>query len=453
MMRVGFFLFSFFIFVSVLALGTPRIAFADAASDIQAQINSNNQQLEALKTEITAYQKQLDAIGSKKNTLQSAIDSLTLSQKQLATQIKATQNKIASANLQIRELTLSIVDKEAVIAADQSAIAKALRSIAENEEVPLLASLISANSLGDAWRIADQTALFNRALSNDVIDVRAARTELATNRDKISAQKIQLVSLQNNLTFQKRSVDTNKTTQQKLLSDTKNQESNYQKLLAQKQAAEKAFEQELVNLQSQLNLIVHPNLLPKVGSGVLSWPFSNAFMLNCTQRKSVFGNLFCITQYFGNTPFATANPQIYNGGGHSAIDIGALDGTPVQAALSGIVLATGNTDLAHDSKGNQCLSFGKWVMIQHYNGLNTMYAHLSEIDVSKGKKVSTNQIIGLSGRTGYATGPHLHFGVYATEGTKIMTPGEFKGVSGTRCENATMPVASLDAYLNPLSYL
>ena len=446
MMRIGSSLF-FFVLSAGLILVAPRFAFADAASDIQAQIDANNQQLDALKAEIVEYQKQLDVLGAQKNTLQSTISSLTLSQKQLATQIKVTQNKIASANLKIKELTLSIGDKEAVIAANQDAIAKALRTIAEDEQASFITHLISSRSFGEAWQMTDQAISFNRALGNDIANLREVRTKLAMNRDEVTKVKADLVSLQNDLTLQKRSVDASKVAQQQLLVQTKNQEVSYQKLVVQKQAAEKAFEQELANLQSQLDLIVHPGLLPKVGSGVLSWPFSNAFMFNCTQRKNVFGNLFCISQYFGNTPFATANPQIYSGHGHSGIDIAAPIGTAITAALSGIVLGTGNTDLARG-----CYSFGKWVMVQHYNGLNTLYAHLSVIDVSKGQKITVGQIIGLSGMTGYATGPHLHFGVYATEGTRIMTLGEFKGASGA-CANATMPVATLDAYLNPLSYL
>ncbi len=446
MTRIRFPLFLFVLFAG-LVLGAPHAALADTASDIQAQIDTNNQQLEALKADIAQYQQQLDAVGSKKNTLQSTVNSLALSQKQLAAQIAATQNKIASANLQIRELSNSIGDKEATIASNQDAIAKALRAVAEGEGTPIIATLISASTLGDAWKAADQTLLFNRALSGNIQDLRVVRTDLATTRDKVTKAKANLVSLQSDLAQQKRSVDASKAAQTQLLTQTKNQEANYQKLIAQKQAAEKSFEQQLLDLQGQLDLVVHPNLLPKVGSGVLSWPFTPAFMLNCTQRKSVFGNLFCITQYFGSTPFATANPQIYNGHGHNAIDIAAPIGTPVTAALSGTVLATGNTDLIRG-----CYSFGKWVMIIHGNGISTLYAHLSVIDVGKGQQVATGQTIGLSGMTGYATGPHLHFGVYATEGTQIMTLRQFRGAT-IGCADATMPVATLDAYLNPLSYL
>ncbi|MFA6414482.1 MAG: peptidoglycan DD-metalloendopeptidase family protein [Candidatus Paceibacterota bacterium] len=436
-----------FVFLLTASCLLPTISYADAASDIQAQISVNNQQLDALKAEIAEYQKQLDTIGSKKNTLQSTVNALALSQKQLATQIKVTQNKIASANLQIRELSLSIGDKESTIASNQSAIAKALRSVAANDQMPLINQLISSHSLSDAWQATDQATQFNLALSESVAALRVVRADLAANRDKVSATKDQLVTLQRDLTLQKRSVDASKTAQTQLLTQTKSQESNYQKLIAQKQAAEKAFEQQLMDLQGQLNLIVHPGLLPKVGSGVLSWPFSNGFMFNCTSRKTVFGNLFCISQFFGNTPFSTANSQVYNGHGHNAIDIAAPIGTPIYAALSGTVLATGNTDLVRG-----CYSFGKWVMVIHGNGLSTLYSHLSEIDVTKGQQVGTKQLVGLSGMTGYATGPHLHFGVYATEGTQIMTLKQFRGAT-VGCANATMPVATLDAYLNPLSYL
>lgn len=448
MMRTEF-LFFFLILSIGFLLGNPRYVLADTASAIQAQIDTNKQQLVALEAEIAIFQQQLNEVGKKKNTLQSTISSLTLSQKQLATQIKITQNKIASANLKIKELSLSISDKESSITVGQEAIAKMLRTVAEDERESLVTQLVSSATLGDAWKVVDQTILFNRALANNINRLQAIRTELATNRDQVAATKATLVALQNDLTLQKRSVDASKATQQQLLSQTKNQESNYQKLIAQKQAAEKAFEQELRDLQSRLDIIVNPNLLPKVGSGVLSWPMSASFMNNCMQRKSVFGNLFCITQYFGNTPFSTANPQIYNSRGHNAIDFGTPIGTPIQASLSGVILATGDTD---NTAGCMNGSFGKWVMIQHYNGLNTMYAHLSTIDVSKGQTVGTGQTIGLSGMTGYATGPHLHFGVYATEGTKIMTLRENRG-SKRGCADALMPVATLTAYLNPLSYL
>lgn len=438
---------AFFVLLLTAFCLLPTISYADAAGDIQAQIDANNKQVDALKADIAAFQKQLDILGTQKNTLQSTIATLALSQKQLASQIQITQSKISSANLKIQSLSNSIGDKEASIATNQTAIAKALRSVAQREQAPLFTQLISSNSLGEAWQATDQAVQFNHALVARTNDLRVARAELASNRDDISKEKATLVSLQSDLTSQKRSIDASKAAQQQLLVQTKNQEANYQKLVAQKQAAEKSFEQELINLQGQLNLIVHPGLLPKVGSGVLSWPFSNSFMVNCGARKNVFSNLFCITQYFGNTPFSTANPQIYNGGGHNAIDIAAPIGTSVEAALSGIVLATGNTDLV-----SGCYSFGKWVMMVHGNGLNTMYAHLSEIDVTKGQSVSTGQVLGLSGMTGYATGPHLHFGVYATEGTQIMTLKQFRGAT-IGCANATMPVATLTAYLNPLSYL
>lgn len=452
MTRAGATISIAFVLLSVAFLGQTRYAAAATASEIQSQIDQNNQQLTQLQDEIAQYQTQLDALGAKHDTLQSAVNQLALSQRQLATKIKATQNQIDSANLQIDQLTSSIGDKEQNIKTDQDAIAQAMRDIDQGAQQPLFISILAAQSLSDAWQAADHAVQFNRALESDIRDLVTSRIMLANNRSDVAAKEKHLESLQSDLSLQKRSVDASKAAQQKLLSETKNQESNYQKLIADKKASEKAFEQQLIDLQSQLNLIVNPGSLPPVGKGVLQWPFSLAFMQHCASEKSRFGNLYCITQYFGNTPFATKNPQIYSGHGHDGIDIAAPIGTPVHAALAGTILDTGDTDLVHDYRGHQCWSFGKWVMIKHGDGLNTMYAHLSEIDVKKGQSVQTGQVIGLSGMTGYATGPHLHFGVYATDGTEIMTLRQFRGAT-IGCADARMPVAKLDAYLNPLSYL
>jgi len=61
--------------------------------------------------------------------------------------------------------------------------------------------------------------------------------------------------------------------------------------------------------------------------------------------------------------------------------------------------------------GNTCCSYGLYVIVDHGNGYTTLYAHLSSISVTQGQRVLLGQLLGLGGRTGYATGNHLHFEV------------------------------------------
>ena len=222
-----------------------------------------------------------------------------------------------------------------------------------------------------------------------------------------------------------------------------------QALLNKRKVAREQFENEMLELESKLRIAIDPNSIPPFVKGILLWPFDKNKLQRCKTYNKSLGNINCITQYFGNTPFATKNPQIYNGRGHNGIDFRSSVGTKIKVALSGTVVETGNTDL---QKG--CYSYGKWILVKHNNGLSTLYAHLSQISVKSGQKVTTGDVIAFSGGapgsfgSGFSTGPHLHLTVYASQGVKVKQFTKSRG-----CKNVRIPIASLNAYLNPLSYL
>lgn len=84
------------------------------------------------------------------------------------------------------------------------------------------------------------------------------------------------------------------------------------------------------------------------------------------------------------------------------IDLFNNPNAPIVAAAAGTVTFAG---------GNTCCSYGLYVIVDHGNGYSTLYAHLSSISVSSGQRVPQGHFLGFGGRTGYATGNHLHFEV------------------------------------------
>jgi murein DD-endopeptidase MepM/ murein hydrolase activator NlpD len=404
---------------------------ADTITDLKDKISDRAASIKQLEEEIKGYQNEIEALGREADSLKKTLAELDISKKKLEADLRITQKKIESTELDIQGLSREIGDKSERIGDGRRVIAQSLASIARSDSYTILENLLGSETLAEAWNNTEDMVTLQSSMRERIHELESIKASLEDNKKKTEQKKAELLSLRTDLANQKKVLADTVQEKNSLLASTKNTESAYKKIVNQKEAQIAIFEEEIKEFESALQIAIDPTKIPRTGSGILDWPLERVK----------------ITQYFGNTPFATQNPQIYNGRGHTGVDFAASIGTPVKAALGGTVTGVANTDVIRG-----CYSYGKWIMVKHANGLSTLYAHLSLQTVAVGDSVRTGQTIGYSGNTGYSTGPHLHFGVYATEGVRItkVTRQEFPR-SG--CIGATTVFADPKAYLNPLSYL
>src|SRR3989338_1081363 len=425
--RCKIFFLSFLLCLIFSVVLPKSVLFSDTIDELRVKIAEREDAIKALEIEIAKTQADIDNTRGQQKTLANTIKTLDNERKKLLSEIKVTTQKINARELEIESLGIGIQSKTLSISNNKESLAEMLRVKDILESQSTLTALLNNSALSDYWDAIHDTILLSATIENQIEQLKSIKDNLETDMTEAESIRRELSNLSRRLSGQKEVADGTLSQKQKILTATKNKESEYQKILNQQVAIRNTFEKELSDFESQLNFAIDPSGLPTTGAGVLGWPLDK----------------IKITQYFGNTDFAATHPQLYSGGGHNGIDLGAAIGTSVKSASDGVVKGAGNTDTACPGA-----AYGKWILVEHNNGLSTLYAHLSVISVSAGSVVKSGDTIGLSGNTGYSTGPHLHFTVYATQGVRIMDR-KSKVCNGVY----NMPVAYLKAYLNPLSYL
>ncbi len=423
------FLTSLFISLLLLLTVSGVSLHAQTADELKGNLDTLSAQIKALDDEIKAYNSKISKTQGEARTLKDALAKLEARRVGFAKDISFTKLRINQAEQNINYTQGKIKNTETTLEKTKSELAGSLRSLVHNEQsLPyFVSSLAKGAHISDALDVTRRGGELTYAINQKARTLADVKTDLSIQKASYEEHKNVLLTLNKTLTGQKQLVEQTSKDKSSLLSETKNIESTFQQLLSERKKKKGELEVEMLDVEAKLQTIVDVSKIPKYGKGVLKYPLDNVI----------------ITQYFGNTPFSSKNPQVYNGSGHNGIDFGIKVGTPILAAASGIVLGTGNTDLACSG-----VSYGKWVLVKHTNGLTTLYAHLSVITVTEGMILSSRQQVGLSGNTGYSTGPHLHFTVYASDAVQITN--YVSKVCGT---NMRMPIAPRAGYLNPLSYL
>jgi murein DD-endopeptidase MepM/ murein hydrolase activator NlpD len=421
------FIFGFLLIPSLYFGGSFALAQTEVEK-LQSQISERNNRLLEIQKEIAQYESALLEVGAEKNTLQKAINQLELERKKIEADIKFTENKIESTDLTIGKISYEISETEKSIKESENTIRHILRQMDRASDESLIEVMLRYNNIVEFWEAFESLETVRTSMGDKVDELSDLRSALLNNRELNAKQRDQLLNLKDQYSDQQSILSSNRAEKAELLSATKNEEASYQKMLKDKQAARDLLLKEVRDIESQIKFILDPNTIPVKGSGVLQWPVANPI----------------ITQRFGYTAFAASGA--YNGNQHNGLDLGAPVGTPIYAPLNGRIRNVGNTDSVPG-----CYSWGKWLLIDHPNGLSSMFAHLSQISATPGQEVKTGDIVGYVGNTGYSTGPHLHYTLYVSAGVQVMAFNQFKSVTG--CGAALSPFAGIEAYLDPLDYL
>lgn len=403
---------------------------ADTVAELQEKIEEQRKKIEQIDKEIAEKKKLIAETQGEAKTLQAAIAELERAKAGIEAEIRSTEANIAEKELNIEKIGLEINHKEKSIKIQRASLSESLQKHATLQERSMMEFMLSRENLSEYFLELDSMLQLQDAIDQNLKRLYVLRVDLEKKEDEEEKEKSILEQFKLELSSERKAVADTQSQKDRLLQETKNRESEYQRILNEKVAQRKEIEEAMLAFEAQLQSTLDPSSLPKKVRGLLAWPVRN----------------FTITQLFGGTQFAKNNTHVYGRPFHPGTDFGVPTGTKVAAVDGGTVMGTGNTDAVPG-----CYSWGKWVLIKHPNGLASLYAHLSSIGVNEGDSVSRGQVVGYSGATGYATGPHLHLTLYASKDLRIRNFEEIK--SSTGCAGAKTPTAPLDAYLDPMSYL
>ncbi len=400
-------LFGGLLFVSVQG------AFAENIDDLEDQYDEN-------AAKIKAYNKIIELKNRQGTTLSGQITTLQEQERRLEKEISESTEKLGELEETIHSLAARIIEKETVISQQRKILSELMRSSYDDSLTGVVTPIVlSPTEMFGYFRRSDASVDTSEKLGDLLDSVKTLRESLVAEKASLDQKKKEAGDIHSDLLEQDGYLESTRSSKQSLLVKTNAEQQKYVTLVKSLEEEQQEIEDEINGLQSGEIGSLSDADMPKAKKGLLDWPVKNA----------------TITQGYGMTSYAKKGA--YGGGPHNGIDFGVPTGTTVYAPLSGKVAATGTM-----YKNGRWYGYGRWIAIDHNNGMVTLYGHLSSVSVKKGDKVDTGEKIGKSGNTGYSTGPHLHFSVFSSKSFKVVPSSKVKGVY--------LPYG---AYVNPTKYL
>ena len=368
----------------VVLCGTPAYIMAEdedltnQLDSIQQQVNQQNAAKADAETVIGSVSEQLRQI--EEQLRQATAELGTIKEQRVAVENDITLNERQLAEAQKR------------LEGRESVFYKRVRDIYINGRLSYLDVVIGSKDFSD---FANRLEVLKRIIDSDITlinEIKKERADIEAHKQKLEADRAKLVELEKAALTKQAEIEQKKAERNVVLQKAQNDRATAMQaieelnassaqvsaMLKERQAARAAAAAAVAAAaQSSGGQGASDNWVQ--GTGQLGWPVSGE-----------------ITSPYGYRVHPIWGTTIY----HSGIDIGVDEGTPVHAADGGVVVWSGWMG-----------GYGYAVVIDHGNGLSTLYGHNSELAVDEGQSVAKGQVISYAGSTGNSTGPHVHFEV------------------------------------------
>ena len=352
--------------VSLLCAALMLMTMVYIACPTKTYAADYDQQLEEARKEQAELEKKIEAIQADKDKV--------LEQKALMDQRNDRLRKqVSLVQKQSDETTARIKELKAQEEEQYELFCKQIRQEEERGPVSYWSVIFKATSFADLLGRMD---FINEVMEYDrnvMEQLRATREQLAMDQEALEEQKAELISTQQEMEEQIAAAEA-------LIKEYESTEAGMQAMHEQAEEDEARI-LELIKKANSQNSGSSGGSSGNAGVGGYIWPTNSTRYVT-----SPYGYRIC--------PF---HGKEY----HNGADIGAPYGSPVLAPKSGTVIQAGWNG-----------GYGISVMIDHHDGIVTLFGHMCDWNVSEGQQVVQGQVIGWCGSTGNSDGPHIHYTMY-----------------------------------------
>ena len=399
-------IFAIALVIAMMLSLTISILPTSASAVTQAEIDSLKSQRSELKSQQSSIQSTINSLKGQQNAqleLKQALDEKNAITQQ---QIVNTNEQIELHNQLIEQKTAEVEQAQKDADEQLERYKVRVRAMEESGKYNYFEVLFGANSIAEFLSLIDDIGDImqsDKDLENSyresVKKLKAVKEEYETAKEELEANKAELVALEKQQKADMAAADAALTA---IASSISANSASLSSLSSQEAALQAQIDAKIKELNAQQQ--------PKpdngnngsgstVGTGNLVWP---SYCTYITSRQGP--RTHPITGEYKN---------------HGGVDVGASYGSAIYAADSGTVVS---------SSDGWNGGWGNYVMINHGNGMQTLYAHMSSRAVSVGQTVSRGQTIGYVGSSGMSTGAHLHFEMYIN-GARVDPQKYYPGIS------------------------